>query len=120
MPGEAPPQMIEIEAVGALAILLEKRSMMPNSSASGQGPRSSASVFEAASASLRICAKIFLFHPLAITPSSGMPLACRKEWKPHPPSTTERSREAEYLARPIEAGALSLKSFSPFDRKSVV
>src|SRR3546814_3206828 len=60
MPGEAPPQMIEIEAVGAIAILLEKRSMMPNSSASGQGPRSSASFLEAASASLRMRAKIFL------------------------------------------------------------
>ena len=29
MPGDAPPQMIEIDAVGAIAILLEKRSMMP-------------------------------------------------------------------------------------------
>ena len=27
IPGEAPPQMIEIEAVGAIAILLEKRSI---------------------------------------------------------------------------------------------
>ena len=29
MPGEAPPQMIEIDAVGATAILFEKRSSMP-------------------------------------------------------------------------------------------
>jgi hypothetical protein len=29
MPGDAPPQMIEIDAVGAIAILFEKRSMMP-------------------------------------------------------------------------------------------
>ena len=43
MPGEAPPQMIEIEAVGAIASLLEKRSSMPKSAASGQAPRSSAS-----------------------------------------------------------------------------
>ena len=27
MPGEAPPQMIEIDAVGAIASLLEKRSI---------------------------------------------------------------------------------------------
>src|SRR3546814_13264922 len=77
MPGEAPPQMIEIEAVGAIAILLEKRSMLPNSSAYGQGPRSSAGVFEAASASLRVCAKLFLFHTLALTPSSGRSEECR-------------------------------------------
>src|SRR3546814_12394081 len=106
MPGEAPPQMIEIEAVGAIAILLEKRSMMPNSSASGQAPRSSASVLEAASASLRICAKIFLFHTLAITPSRGMQLACRTEWNPTPPSPTERSRAAQYPPRPLDAVSL--------------
>ena len=29
MPGDEPPQMIEIEAVGATAILFENRSMMP-------------------------------------------------------------------------------------------
>ena len=34
MPGEAPPQMIEIEAVGAIASLLEKRSSKPKSAAS--------------------------------------------------------------------------------------
>ena len=50
MPGEAPPQMIEIEAVGAIASLLEKRSMILCSAASGQAPRSSASLTEAASA----------------------------------------------------------------------
>jgi hypothetical protein len=40
MPGEAPPQIIEIEAVGAMASLLEKRSSKPKSAASGQAPRS--------------------------------------------------------------------------------
>src|SRR3546814_5275704 len=50
MPGEAPPAMIEIDAVGAIAILCEKRSMMPYSAASGHGPRSSASLREAVSA----------------------------------------------------------------------
>ena len=35
-----PPQMIEIDAVGAIAILQLKRSITPMSAASGQGPRS--------------------------------------------------------------------------------
>ena len=41
--------MIEMEAVGAIAILLEKRSIVPVSAASGQGPRSTASTMLAAS-----------------------------------------------------------------------
>ena len=42
----------------------------------------------------RMCLNIFLFHTLAITASSGMLLACRKEWKPITPRPTERSRMA--------------------------
>ena len=42
-----PPQMIEIDAVGAIAILQLKRSITPMSAASGQGPRSLASIIEA-------------------------------------------------------------------------
>jgi hypothetical protein len=34
-----PPAMIEIDAVGAIAILQLKRSITPMSAASGQGPR---------------------------------------------------------------------------------
>ena len=94
MPGEAPPQMIEIEAVGAIASLLEKRSSKPKSAASGQAPRSLASDLEASSHWPRMCLNIFLFHTLAITDSSGMLLACRKEWKPMTPRPTERSRMA--------------------------
>ncbi len=45
----APPQMMEIEAVGAIASLWVKRSIAPHSAASGQGPRSSASFIEASS-----------------------------------------------------------------------
>jgi len=44
------PAMIEMDAVGAMASLLLKRSIAPASFASGQAPRSSASFFEAASA----------------------------------------------------------------------
>ncbi len=44
IPGEELPAMMEIDAVGAIAILWEKRSMMPYSAASGHGPRSSASM----------------------------------------------------------------------------
>jgi len=94
MPGEAPPQMIEIDAVGAIRELLEKRSSMPKSAASGQAPRSLASVLDAWSHWPRICLNIFLFHTFAITASSGMLLACRKEWKPMTPRPTERSRIA--------------------------
>ena len=46
-PGEAPPQIIEIEAVGAIAVLLENLSLKPYSSASGHDPLSSANIFEA-------------------------------------------------------------------------
>ena len=94
MPGEAPPQMIEMDAVGAIASLFEKRSMMPNSAASGQAPRSSASLREAASAAARICLKMRRFQTLAIALSKGMRLFCRNEWKPITPRPTERSRAA--------------------------
>ena len=40
----APPQMMLIDAVGAIAILQLKRSITPWSAASGQGPRSLASI----------------------------------------------------------------------------
>ena len=46
-PGEAPPQIIEIDAVGAIAVLLENLSLKPYSAASGQDPLSSAKSFEA-------------------------------------------------------------------------
>ena len=48
-PAEVPPQIIEIEAVGAIAVLLENLSLIPYSAASGQAPLSSAKVIEAAS-----------------------------------------------------------------------
>ncbi len=66
MQAEAPPAMMLIEAVGAIAILCEKRALMPRSFASGQAPRSSASATEAASASRRILRNIFMFHDFAI------------------------------------------------------
>ena len=79
IPGDAPPQMIEVDAVGAIAILLEKRSWTPYSAASGQAPRSSASSREAVSAWLRICLNIRVFQTLAMTPSIGIRIFCRKE-----------------------------------------
>ena len=45
-PGEVPPQIIEIEAVGAMAVLLENLSLIPYSAASGQAPLSYAKSFE--------------------------------------------------------------------------
>ena len=49
-PGEEPPQIIDIDAVGAIAVLLENLSFIPYSAASGQAPLSSARLTEAASA----------------------------------------------------------------------
>ena len=80
IPGLAPPQMMLMEAVGAMAILFENRSMKPYSAASGQGPRSSANWREAASAWARICLNIRIFHTFATTLSNGTFSACRKEW----------------------------------------
>ena len=87
--------MIEIDAVGAIASLCEKRAITPQSAASGQGPRSFASFTEAASAPRRMCLNIALFQTLAIADSIGTPWLCRKEWKPIRPRPTERSRCAE-------------------------
>src|SRR3954465_15491663 len=97
MHADVPPAMIEIEAVGAIAILQLKRSITPMSAASGQGPRSWASIIEASSTWARICLKILKFHDLAMAPSNGIARAWRKEWKPITPRPTERSRIAEYL-----------------------
>src|SRR6476469_6156499 len=103
-----PPQMIEIDAVGAIAILQLKRSITPMSAASGQGPRSLASIIDASSTWLRICLKILRFQLLAIAPSNESPRAWRKEWKPMTPRPTLRSRSAEYLARAISSGARAI------------
>src|SRR3546814_14714738 len=92
-----PPQMMLIDAVGAIAILHEKRSITPWSAASGQGPRSLASSIEAWSTWLRICLKMRRFDDFAIAPSNGRPRAWRKLWKPMTPRPTERSRLALYL-----------------------
>jgi hypothetical protein len=108
MQAEVPPAMIEIDAVGAIAILHEKRSITPMSAASGQGPRSFASIIDASSTWARICLKILRFQLLAIAPSNGIERACRKEWKPITPRPTLRSRSAEYLARAISSGARAI------------
>src|SRR5437868_12985142 len=100
-----PPAMIEIDAVGAIAILQEKRSITPMSAASGHGPRSFASIIEAWSTCARMCLKILRFHDFAMAPSNEMLRACRKDWKPITPRPTLRSRSAEYLARAISSGA---------------
>ena len=69
--------------------------MTPYSAASGQAPRSSASMRLAASAWARMCLNIRMFHTFAITLSNGTFCDCRKLWKPITPSPTERSRIAE-------------------------
>src|SRR5690606_29392277 len=108
MQAEVPPQIMEIEAVGAIAILQEKRSIAPISSASGQGPRSLASIIEASLALALMCLNILRFHALAMAVSMPMFFSCRKEWKPITPRPTLRSRLAEYLARAISSGARSM------------
>ena len=79
IPGDELPQIIEIEAVGAIEVLLLNLSFTPTSAASGQAPRSSASIIEALFASLLICSNILLFHTLAITDSMGIFCAWRNE-----------------------------------------
>src|SRR5688572_28257619 len=108
MQAEVPPQMIEIEAVGAIAILQLKRSIAPRSSASGHAPRSCARTIEASLAAAAMCLNILRFHTLAIGLSKPMFFDCRNEWNPITPIPTERSRLAEYLARAISSGARSM------------
>src|SRR3954451_17906591 len=103
-----PPQMIEIDAVGAIAILQLNRSITPMSAASGHGPRSLASIIDAWSTWLRTCLKIFRFQLLAIAPSNGMLRAWRNEWNPITPRPTLRSRSALYFARAISSGARAM------------
>jgi hypothetical protein len=110
MQADVPPQMIEIDAVGAIAILHEKRCITPMSAASGHGPRSWASSSEASSALAAMWRNILRFHALAMADLEAMPFFCRNEWKPITPMPTERSRAAEYLARAISSGARSMKS----------
>src|SRR5690348_18506298 len=100
-----PPQMMLIDAVGAIAILQLKRSITPMSAASGHGPRSFASIIDAWSTWARICLKILRFQLFAIAPTKPRLRAWRKEWKPITPRPTLRSRSAEYLARAISSGA---------------
>jgi hypothetical protein len=92
MPALVPPQMIEIEAVGAIASLWLKRSMTPRSAASGQGPRSAASLREAASHWRRRVLKRRMFQHFAMALSNGTFWLCRNEWKPIRPRPTDRSR----------------------------
>ena len=108
MQADVPPQMMLIDAVGAIAILHEKRCITPMSAASGQGPRSCANISEASSALAEMWRNIFRFHALAIALSNPMPFICRNEWKPITPMPTLRSRIAEYLARAISLGARSM------------
>ena len=94
-----PPQMMLIEAVGAIAILCEKRAMMPRSSASGQAPRSSASATEAASASRRILRNIFMFHDFAIALSNGMPLRLQERVEAHDAEADRALAQRRVVAR---------------------
>src|SRR3954468_9033424 len=108
MHADVPPVMIEIDAVGAIAILQLNRSITPMSAASGHGPRSLASIIEASFTWAAMCFKILRFQLFAIAPSNGMLRAWRKEWKPITPRPTLRSRIAEYFARAISSGARSI------------
>src|SRR4029079_10619192 len=78
LPALVPPAMIEIDAVGAIAILQLKRSITPMSAASGQGPRSCASIIDAWSTWLRTCLHILMLPLFAIAPSNDRPRFCRK------------------------------------------
>src|SRR3546814_20255560 len=103
MQAEVPPQMMLIDAVGAIAILQEKRSITPWSAASGQGPRSTASCIDASCAWAAMCLKTLRFHDFAIAPSKALLRAWGKEWKPMTPRPHDRSREAEKLDRALSS-----------------
>src|ERR1700740_958471 len=94
MPAPAPPQVIENEAVGGDAILWLNRPITPRSAASGHGPRSAASLREAASQPRRRVLNSRMFQDFASALSNGTFWHCRKEWKPIRPRPTERSRLA--------------------------
>src|SRR5258708_4320256 len=99
MPGLVPPHIIEMLAVGAMAILLLNLSRMSEyPSASGQLPLSTESCSETISASFLLCLNIFLFQYFAIALSNGIPFACKNEWKPITPRPIDRSLNALYVA----------------------
>ena len=80
-----PPQMIEIEAVGAIAILQEKRCITPMSAASGHGPRSCASISDASSAPAAMWRNILKFHALAMALSKADALHLQERMEAHHP-----------------------------------
>src|SRR3954464_9840762 len=91
MAAGGPPQMIEIEGVGADASLWLDRSLMPRSAASGQGPRSAASLREAASHWRRSVLKRRMFQDLAMALSNGTFWVCRHVRTPIRPRSTDAS-----------------------------
>ena len=68
-----PPQIILIEAVGAIASLWLNLALTCSSSASGQAPFSIANITDALSASCLRCLKNFTFQLFANALSNGMP-----------------------------------------------
>ena len=95
IPGDEFPAMIEIDAVGAIDILCENRSMMPYPRHPGTARAPPPASRDATSACSRMWRNIRLFHTFAITLSHGTFCDCRNEWNPITPSPTERSRIAE-------------------------
>jgi hypothetical protein len=118
MPAEVPPQMIEIDAVGAIASLW--REALHHAHVGRI--RAGAALFAPASPRPRppaaqMCLNIFIVPRLGhrAIPSHALRI-CRKEWKPITPRPTERSRLAEYGAGHF-GGARSMKSCSTLSRK---
>ena len=77
MLGEALARL-EIEAVGAMAVLFEKRSLYPASLASGHAPFSSASILDASAVLASIFLNIRKFQLLANNPDIGIRFFCKK------------------------------------------
>jgi hypothetical protein len=109
--------MIEIEAVGAIAILWRSAPSRRNRRRPGRR-RALAPASSRRHRRRAMCLNIFLFHTLAIAIRSGTFCACRNEWKPITPRPTERSRLAEYGAG-HSGGARSMKSCSTLSRKRI-
>ena len=98
---------MEEEALGAIAMRWLKR--LPVPSASGASPLSTPSSLLAASSFPLTPAKIVLLRPTAIDDSHGMFFLCSSACQPNAPIPILLSRIAEYFARLISFGALSMK-----------
>ena len=109
MQAEVPPQMIEIDAVGAIAILQLKRSITPCRPRRGRGRAPGRASGYASSTWARICRKILRFHDLGHRPFEREAARLEEGVEAHHAEADRAlALGAEYLARAISSGARSI------------